>query len=47
MNYIVGGAFNDTIEANGFNLVFGDHAYIVLNEEVPYKLQTAETTEPR
>jgi len=44
VDYIIGGAFNDTVEGNGGpDLVFGDHASIELYESEPYKLRYAKT----
>ena len=44
MDYVIGGAFNDTCEGNdGPDLIFGDHASIELYEGEPYKLRYAKT----
>ncbi|CAB9505197.1 Kringle domain [Seminavis robusta] len=55
VDYLVGGGFADTIyggtaevddAADGCDLVFGDHAQILLEEEPAFKLISAETTFP-
>ena len=44
VDYVIGGAFNDTVEGNGGpDLVFGDHASIELYEGKSYKLRYAKT----
>ena len=44
VDYIIGGSFNDYVEGNeGMDLVFGDHAFILLNSTMPYKLEYAKT----
>jgi len=44
VDYIIGGAYNDTIQGNdGMDLVFGDHALIKLYENESHKLLFAQT----
>ena len=44
MDYLIGGAYNDTIYGEGGpDLAFGDHAEITLHETVSHKLVYAET----
>lgn len=43
-DYVVGGSFNDVIDANeGADLVFGDHAIIFMYNDPPFKLLNATT----
>ena len=45
MDYIIAGAFDDYVDSgNGTDLVFGDHGSIIMSEDFPYKLLSAETT---
>ena len=45
VDYIVAGGFDDYVEGNeGKDLVFGDHAFIELDEITPYMLKYATTT---
>ena len=47
VDYIIGGGFNDYVEGNeGMDLVFGDHAFILLNSTMPFKLEYAQTIYP-
>mmetsp|Transcript_18680 Transcript_18680/g.28384 ORF Transcript_18680/g.28384 Transcript_18680/m.28384 type:complete len:741 (-) Transcript_18680:1050-3272(-) len=44
VDYLIGGSYNDVIDGeNGPDLVFGDHAEIVLDATIAYKLVYAET----